>query len=175
MNEFLLAKFAARAGIEPGHALAEWTLVFAPAQEQLIARAVLFPDVAPALARLKAAGLGLAVATNYGPSVRMRLHALGIGPLIDVWGLAPEMRVPKPEPAFFARVLELLQVAPSQAVMVGDRQDNDIAPAKRSGLKAVRLRRGLHKEQRPRGLADAPDFSAATFREAADWVLERAR
>jgi putative hydrolase of the HAD superfamily len=174
VNDHLLATFAPRAGLDLGHARAEWALVFAPEQDKLIGRTVLFPDVSASMARLKAAGLKLAVATNYGPSVRLRLEALGFGGLIDVWGLAPEIGTRKPEPVFFERVLGRLAVAPSEAVMVGDRQDNDIAPAKRCGLWAVRMVHGLHKEQRPRSQAGAPDFSAHTFASATDWILEHA-
>ncbi len=134
VDDHLLAKFAPRAGLDLVHARAEWALVFAPEQDKLLGRTFLFSDVAASLARLKAAGLKLAVATNYGPSAKVRLGALGVGGLIDVWGLAPEIGAPKPEPLFFERVLGRLAVAPSEAVMVGDRQDNDIAPAKRCGL-----------------------------------------
>ncbi len=147
--------------------------MFAPEQDKLLGRTFLFSDVAASLARLKAAGLKLAVATNYGPSARVRLGALGVGGLIDVWGLAPEIGARKPEPLFFERVLGRLAVAPSEAVMVGDRQDNDIAPAKRCGLRAVRILHGLHKEQRKRSAAQAPDFTARSFASATDWILER--
>lgn len=174
VNDHLLATFASRAGLDLGHARAEWALVFAPEQDKLLARTHLFPDVAPSLGKLKAAGLKLAVATNYGAIVRVRLEALGVAPLIDVWGLAPELGVRKPEPAFFVAVLERLGVAPAEAVMVGDRQDNDIAPAKRAGLFAVRLRHGLHKDQRPSADREAPDHTARSFADAAEWILARA-
>ena len=174
VNDFLLEALAAKAGVEVEEARAEWAVLFAPEQMTLVGRRVLFDDVGPSLQRLKAAGLRLAVATNYGESVRARLHGLGVGALIDVWGLAPEVGALKPAPAFFDWILNRLECHPGEAVMVGDRQDNDIAPAKRLGLHAVRITHGLHKEQKPKARDEAPDYSAGSFADAAQWILARA-
>ena len=48
-------------------------------------------------------------------------------------------------------------VAPADCIMVGDRIDNDIAPAKALGMAAILLRSGRHRRQRPRSPAEEPD------------------
>jgi FMN phosphatase YigB (HAD superfamily) len=50
--------------------------------------------------------------------------------------------VEKPSPEFFARVVALAEVPPAQIAYVGDRADNDVAPAADAGMLAVFLRRG---------------------------------
>lgn len=63
----------------------------------------------------------------------------------------------KPDVRYFQTVLSELQVEPGEAVMIGDRIDCDVVPAKSLGLKTVRLRVGRHKTQQPRYPEEAPD------------------
>lgn len=175
VNESVLEHFGGKAQMTPAQARAEWKLVFSDIDREQIRRQVLFPDVRPSLERLHGAGMKLAVATNYGPLIRDRLNELGVGRLIDFWGIASEIGVRKPEPAFFARLLEGLGAAADETVMVGDRLDNDIVPAKRFGIKTVRLLHGLHKGQRERTPQDRPDYVASCFGDATDWILSRSR
>lgn len=52
--------------------------------------------------------------------------------------LSSELKYAKPEPEIFLWALEKAQTKPEEAVMVGDRWDLDIQPAKRLGMHAVR-------------------------------------
>jgi FMN phosphatase YigB (HAD superfamily) len=53
------------------------------------------------------------------------------------------MEVSKPDPAFFARALELMgSPDPASVAYVGDRVDNDVLPGIAAGLRTVWLRRG---------------------------------
>jgi HAD superfamily hydrolase (TIGR01662 family) len=101
----------------------------------------LYPDARRALAALETAGYRVAVAANQ-PAVRAeQLRALGIGP--DVLAMSDAIGVAKPEPAFFARILELLgEPEPATVAYVGDRIDNDVEPATAAGMRAVWIRRG---------------------------------
>ena len=49
----------------------------------------------------------------------------------------------KPSSELFLRALERAGCEAHEAVMVGDRPDNDIAPAKALGMKTVRITQGL--------------------------------
>lgn len=104
----------------------------------------LFPDVGPALARLKAWGEppSLAILTN-GPGQRQRhrIRALGLDNDIPVWCISEEMGVAKPDPEFFRSALRTLDVAAQDAVMIGDNWENDIMGAKAVGMKAIWLNR----------------------------------
>lgn len=101
----------------------------------------LYPDARPALAELVAAGYRVAVLANQPASRSAELRALGIQP--EVLAMSDEMGVAKPDPAFFARALELMgHASPERVAYVGDRVDNDVLPAIAAGLRAVWLRRG---------------------------------
>jgi FMN phosphatase YigB (HAD superfamily) len=76
--------------------------------------------------------------------------------------------VRKPEPAFFDALVELAGREPAEVAYVGDRADNDAAPALAAGLVAVHLRRGPwgRLQTTPSGaiavdsLAEVPDVLA---------------
>jgi FMN phosphatase YigB (HAD superfamily) len=61
----------------------------------------------------------------------------------DVMAMSGRLGVAKPDPAFFARALELMASPdPADVAYVGDRVDNDVRPAAAAGMRAVRIRRG---------------------------------
>jgi FMN phosphatase YigB (HAD superfamily) len=133
-----------------------------------------YPDAAPALARLRAAGLRVGIAGNQPEGAAEAVAGLvAPGDLVATsagWGVS------KPDPAFFARLVDELGLAPAEIAYVGDRVDNDVVPAADAGLVAVHLRRG------PWGVIQAawPEAARATIRaadlaEAVDALLERAR
>jgi putative hydrolase of the HAD superfamily len=58
------------------------------------------------------------------------------------------------------RACEDLNVEPSECLMVGDRIDNDIVPAKVLGMRTVLFRTGRHIAQQPRSADEVPDVEA---------------
>ena len=53
------------------------------------------------------------------------------------------MGVAKPQAAFFARALQLMDgAAPGDVAYVGDRPDNDVRPAAAAGMRSIWIRRG---------------------------------
>ncbi len=55
---------------------------------------------------------------------------------------------------FFTRDLDL---PPGECVLVGDRLDRDIAPARAAGMATIQFRTGRWRKQRPRNEAETPD------------------
>lgn len=100
----------------------------------------LYPDVSPCLARLKAAGLKLGVAGNMPQEVESFLAHRGLG--FDMIGSSARWGVEKPDPRFFQHIAEAMQLPQGSLCYVGDRLDNDVAPAARAGMLAIFLRRG---------------------------------
>jgi HAD superfamily hydrolase (TIGR01549 family) len=101
----------------------------------------LYPDARRVFDRLRADGYRLAVLANQPARRSPELRALGIEP--DVMAMSDEMRLYKPDPAFFSRSLELLGSPPATGVAyVGDRVDNDVLPTIAAGMRAVWIRRG---------------------------------
>lgn len=101
----------------------------------------LYPDARRCVAGLEGAGYRIAIVANQPAERSAELRALGFHP--DVLAMSDEMGLHKPDPAFFARALELMgDPPPSSAAYVGDRVDNDVMPAADAGMRAIWLRRG---------------------------------
>jgi ribonucleotide monophosphatase NagD (HAD superfamily) len=56
-------------------------------------------------------------------------------------------------------------------MMVGDRIDNDIFPARLLGMKTVLFRTGRHLEQQPRTLDELPDHTVRTVEDLEAAIL----
>lgn len=132
----------------------------------------LYPDALPAVDRLRADGYRVAIVANQ-PAVRAdELRAIGIE--AEVMAMSEALGVAKPEPAFFAGMLELMgRPDPGTVTYVGDRVDNDVLPAMDAGLRAVWLRRGpwgviqrLPPDVTPALVVDSLDELAARIGEA---------
>ncbi len=66
-----------------------------------------------------------------------REAVLGILDCFEVIALSDEEGVAKPDPALFRIALDRAGVLPEEAVMIGDRPDNDIAPASSLGMRTI--------------------------------------
>jgi FMN phosphatase YigB (HAD superfamily) len=89
---------------------------------------------------LKKAGYQIGVAGNQPEACEAALRAAGVP--ADVIASSSGWGVEKPSLQFFERIVEAAGVAPSSIVYVGDRYDNDIAPAHQAGLIPIFIRRG---------------------------------
>ena len=78
---------------------------------------------------------------NHG-EVRTAMRRDGLETFFEVWGVSDELGVGKPDPALFELAVKAADVAPGACVMVGDRLDYDIRPAKEVGLHAIWMLRG---------------------------------
>ena len=117
-----------------------------------------YPQAEAILAYLRGRGYGVGVIANQSPGSAERLRGWGLLPYIDVVAASAELGVAKPDRAIFDRALEMARCGPQEAVMIGDRLDNDVAPAKRLGMAAIWIRQGLAVYQDPQwaeGRADA--------------------
>src|SRR2546421_9012587 len=109
----------------------------------------LYDDVPDALAPLRAAGLSIGLVSNSARDVRefARHHALDVDAGISSFHHGRT----KPHASIFRAVLELLEVAPADAAMVGDTVEDDIEGALALGMRAVLVDRlGLREEFEPR-------------------------
>jgi HAD superfamily hydrolase (TIGR01509 family) len=86
-----------------------------------------------ALAVLQAAGLRLAVVSNWDCSLPERLDALELLGLFDTVVTSADAGAPKPEPNAFLIALERLEVAASRALHIGDEEADERA-ARAAGM-----------------------------------------
>ena len=126
-----------------------------------------YPETVAALRELRAAGLRLGVLANQPASALADLERAGIAGLCDGVWLSAAVGLAKPDPRFFRLALDAWMLPPGRVAYVGDRPDNDVAPARALGLTAVRVRRGPHAEQAIRTQAEGADIEVRDLSEAA--------
>lgn len=110
-------------------------------------------------------GYKLGVIANQLPGAKERLEAWGIGKYFEVTASSAEIGVSKPDPRIFKTALEMAGCKPENAVMIGDRLDNDIRPAKELGMRTVRIRKGPAVYMKPSCDEEIPDYEIDTLSE----------
>jgi HAD superfamily hydrolase (TIGR01549 family) len=107
----------------------------------------------------------IGIIANQSEGTAARLAAYGVAPFIALCLSSTESGLTKPDPAIFREALRRAQGVPERTVMVGDRVDNDIAPAKALGWKTIRVLQGFAKVQQPRHRGEVADATVETLRD----------
>lgn len=107
--------------------------------------------------------LGVIANQNYG--TKQRLKNWGLLPFFEMIAASAELGLAKPDPAIFEWALKQAACSPQNAVMVGDRMDNDMAPANRLGIHTIRLKRGLGTYHEPQSDDEVPEYTVSTLAE----------
>lgn len=94
----------------------------------------------------------LGIAANQIRACRDLLEKHNLLRFFQVVGISEEVGLSKPDPSFFQRILNIAGCLPHEAVMVGDRIDNDIVPASLSF-------------QEPEGEEEEPHLTVTDLRE----------
>lgn len=100
-----------------------------------------YPEVEQVLKHLKAAGYGLAIASNFDDRLTaiFRDHA-ALAP-IDILVISSQVGFRKPSPHFYDALTNVTRVAREDILMVGDHLQNDFHGAQAAGLAALHLDR----------------------------------
>jgi putative hydrolase of the HAD superfamily len=112
--------------------------------------------IADVIAWLHGRGLLLGLAANQPANTLAVLDALGIGRYFSHRQVSGTHGYRKPDVRLFLACCDDLGVDPEQCIMVGDRIDNDVAPARLLGMTAILFRTGRHAAQQPRSWDEAP-------------------
>lgn len=144
-------------------------LLHAYAEPALLVPPTVDGGARPALERLRAQGVVLALVSNTmrtpGATLRKVLDRFGLLACFAHTTFSDEVGVRKPDPEIFALTLRALQIAPAAAVHVGDDPILDVHGARAAGLRVVQVTNASLKAlgaQRP----DAVIPSLATLPEA---------
>ena len=113
--------------------------------------------IAGVIERLHGRGLKLGLAANQPAAVIATLDELGIGRYFSHRQVSEHHGFHKPDVRLFLRACEDLAVEPAECIMVGDRIDNDVVPARLLGMRTVLFRAGRHAKQQPRSWDEIPD------------------
>jgi putative hydrolase of the HAD superfamily len=102
----------------------------------------LYPDVAGVLTDLRDAGLRLGLISNSHRCLASFQSHFELNGLISVAVSSSDHGYLKPHASIFRAALELMQVRPDEAVMVGDSLPHDVLGAMEVGMRGVLLSRG---------------------------------
>jgi FMN phosphatase YigB (HAD superfamily) len=121
-------------------------------------------DGAIEVLHLLASRYKIGVIANQSPGSEERLTRWGLMRFVSICTASAEVGLEKPDPAIFDLALREAGCGASDAVMIGDRLDNDIRPARSLGWKTVRVLQGPGRFQVPRDHLDEPDHTVPDLR-----------
>lgn len=104
---------------------------------------VLYPDAFPLLEYLSDKGYRMGVIANQSLGTEERMVNLGIRQYFECILASAELGIAKPDRRIFELALDTADVSPENAVMIGDRLDNDIYPAMELGMGTVWVKQGF--------------------------------
>lgn len=129
----------------------------------------LYPDTKMVL-EIMSKKYKLGVIANQVAGTKDRLDNWGIGKYFDVVVASAEADCSKPDLKIFNLALEQAECKPNEAVMIGDRLDNDVVPAKQLGMKTVWVRQGFAKYQSISNETEKPDFIIDSIGDILDFL-----
>ncbi len=150
----------------------DWNEVYRALYVEEAPLKTVYPDVLPALARLKETGIKLGVISN---------RTMGGEPFLKEWRntelaeyfddivVSCDVGYMKPHPEIFRIAMRRLEAKPEESMMVGDLLRADVIGAKWAGLTAVWINREGQENNYP---SVKPDFEIKDFGELLRIVME---
>jgi len=99
----------------------------------------------------------LGIAGQYGADLLELLENHGLLDCLAWRFTQDDFTLTKPDPRYLQQIADACGVDARECIMVGDRIDKDVIPARQLGMRTIRIRVGLHVNQRPRAPSEAPD------------------
>ena len=124
-----------------------------------------YSDVHSTLAFLVDRGYKLGIIANQNLGTAERLEKWGLRQFFDVISASAEIGYSKPDKKIFEKAFELAGCTAEESIMVGDRLDNDLIPAKALGMKTVWIKNGLAKYQGAELGYDVADYQIGSLSE----------
>lgn len=124
-----------------------------------------------AIRRLKESGLKVGLVSNVTllpEMMREDMERLGLLEYFDVTVFSSEEMVRKPHPRIYQAALARLDVAPAEAIFVGDRLKEDVRGPKELGLRAVLTTQ--FRQEDPASAVVPPDAVIASLAELPDVI-----
>lgn len=128
----------------------------------------LYPEAEYVLKKLKSKGYKLGIIANQPPGTQERLKHYSIADYFEIIISSAEEGVSKPDLKIFQAALERMGCRAENCVMVGDRLDNDIVPAKQIGMKTVWIKQGFARYSSPQSETEQADFTVNSLSEIPD-------
>ncbi|MBR91833.1 MAG: hypothetical protein CL903_03440 [Dehalococcoidia bacterium] len=111
------------------------------------------------LKNLKRKKYNLGIVANQPTRCLKIMGKLGLLDFFSNKYVSDSVNLYKPDEKFFLHVCNHINANPYESIMIGDRIDNDIVPAKNLGIRTIRFLTGRYKIQKPRKKSEKADFS----------------
>lgn len=113
----------------------------------------------------------IGIIANQLPHLQERLRTFGIDVWIDLVISSADVGLAKPDRAIFELALQKANCPAENALMIGDRLDNDIVPAKQLGMQTVWVRQGFSRFTSVTDPAEKPNWTVDNLAEIVDILL----
>lgn len=112
----------------------------------------------------------IGITANQPFGTQERLNKMKIDKYISLVISSAEENISKPDLKIFQLALDRAGCSPNNAVMVGDRLDNDIVPAKAVGMKTIWIKQGLGGLATPKNESETADLTVKNISEIYDYL-----
>lgn len=96
-----------------------------------------YPEAHPTLQKLKNAGFGIGLISNWDQSAREVLKQTGIDKYLDYAVISSEVKVEKPDEEIFYYGLKKADVSPEESIYIGDNYYDDVLGSQRVGMDSI--------------------------------------
>lgn len=128
---------------------------------------ILYPDAAQCL-KILSQKYKIGIIANQELGTKDRLQQHGILQYIDLVIASAEEGVAKPDEKIFKIALERAACKSSNAIMIGDRIDNDIISAKNLGFHTIWIKQGFGQYWNITKEEETPDYTVQNLTELCD-------
>lgn len=128
-----------------------------PYVEHDVTLETLYPDTVKTLKALKQK-YHLGIIANQLPGLKDRLKLLGLDQYFEVVIGSNDVGIHKPDLEIYRLGLKEANAKIEESIMIGDRLDNDVYPAKKLGMKTIWIKKGFGKYQTPLNQEYEPDY-----------------
>lgn len=112
----------------------------------------------------------IGIIANQPLGTQERLNKMEIDKYISLVISSAEENVSKPNLRIFKLALDRAGCSPNNAIMVGDRLDNDIVPAKTVGMKTIWIKQGLGGLAIPKNESETADLTVKNISEICGYL-----
>ena len=128
---------------------------------------ILYPDAAQCL-KILSQKYKIGIIANQELGTKERLQQQGILQYIDLVIASAEEGIAKPDEKIFKIALERAACKSDNAIMIGDRIDNDIIPAKKLGFQTIWIKQGFGQYWNITKEEETPDCIVQNLTELCD-------
>lgn len=140
-----------------------------PERKWYIEDEILYEDV-PRCLEILSKKYHIGVIANQSLGTESRLKKWEIIKYIELVVASAEEGVSKPNLKIFDIALRKAECKPDKAIMIGDRIDNDIVPAKKMGMRTIWVKQGFGGYWQIRGDDERPDYTVKNIIELCDFL-----